>query len=205
MAFWQPVADGRRQQLRCRSDHPGLAVQLARHDVEQLLDVALDNALRYAGPDATVTVSTAPRRHGRTGRQRRRPGLARRGPVQGGGTVLAGTGRQGRHRSRTGHRRRDRCGSRRNDRGGARARRRSAGALFACRRQVRRHAERPTVEMSRRAFLFATAVLAAGCIGSAPGGRVRLAAGERGGLYLAFAELLAEAAPGPLPRHRASR
>ena len=34
-------------------------VQLARHDVEQLLDVALENALRYAGAGATVTVSTA--------------------------------------------------------------------------------------------------------------------------------------------------
>lgn len=33
-------------------------MQLARHDVEQLLDVALDNALRYAGAGATVTVST---------------------------------------------------------------------------------------------------------------------------------------------------
>ena len=28
--------------------------------MEQLLDVALDNALRYAGPDTTVTVSTVP-------------------------------------------------------------------------------------------------------------------------------------------------
>ena len=55
-----------------------------------------------------------------------------------------------------------------------------------------RHAERPTGELSRRAFLFATAVLAAGCVGSAPGGRVRLASGERGGLYLAFAELVAK-------------
>ncbi|MCW2690788.1 MAG: signal transduction histidine kinase [Mycobacterium sp.] len=59
VAFWQPVADGHHQRLHYRSDHPGLAVQLARHDVEQLLDVALDNALRYAGPDTTVTVSTA--------------------------------------------------------------------------------------------------------------------------------------------------
>lgn len=59
VAFWQPVGDGHHQQLRYRSDHPGLAVQLARHDVEQLLDVAIDNALRYAGPDTTVTVSTA--------------------------------------------------------------------------------------------------------------------------------------------------
>jgi signal transduction histidine kinase len=32
-------------------------VQLARHDVEQLLDVALENALRYAGAGSTVTVS----------------------------------------------------------------------------------------------------------------------------------------------------
>ena len=61
MAFWQPVADGQHQQLRYRSAYPGLAVQLARHDVEQLLDVALDNALRYAGPDTTVTVSTGDR------------------------------------------------------------------------------------------------------------------------------------------------
>jgi TRAP transporter TAXI family solute receptor len=47
--------------------------------------------------------------------------------------------------------------------------------------------------MSRRAFLLATAVLAAGgCMRGNPSGSVRLAAGERGGLYLAFAELLAE-------------
>ena len=59
LAFWEPVADGHHQQLRDRSDHPGLAVQLARHEVEQLLDVALDNALRYAGRGTTVTVSTA--------------------------------------------------------------------------------------------------------------------------------------------------
>jgi signal transduction histidine kinase len=58
VAFWKPVADGQRQRLLHRH-HSGLAVQLARHDAEQLLDVALDNALRYAGPDTTVTVSTA--------------------------------------------------------------------------------------------------------------------------------------------------
>ena len=58
VAFWQPVLDGQDQQLRNRSDHPGRAVQLARHDVEQLLDVALENALRYAGKGTTVTVST---------------------------------------------------------------------------------------------------------------------------------------------------
>jgi uncharacterized protein len=51
--------------------------------------------------------------------------------------------------------------------------------------------DRPA-EMSRRAFILATAVLAAGCIRSEPRGRVRLAAGDPGGLYLAFAELLAK-------------
>ena len=59
IAFWQPVADRQQQQLRYRPESPGLVVQLARHDVEQLIDVAVDNALRYAGADATVTVSTA--------------------------------------------------------------------------------------------------------------------------------------------------
>jgi TRAP transporter TAXI family solute receptor len=48
------------------------------------------------------------------------------------------------------------------------------------------------VELSRRGFLFATAVLAAGCMGGGPDGRVRLASGEHGGLYLAFAELVAK-------------
>jgi signal transduction histidine kinase len=58
VSFWQPILDGEDQQLRNHSDHPGPVVQLARHDVEQLLDVALENALRYAGQGATVTVST---------------------------------------------------------------------------------------------------------------------------------------------------
>ena len=58
IAYWQPVLDGQDQQLLNRSNHPGPMVQLARHDVEQLLDVALENALRYAGAGATVTVST---------------------------------------------------------------------------------------------------------------------------------------------------
>ena len=50
-----------------------------------------------------------------------------------------------------------------------------------------------SIEMSRRAFLLATAAVAAACsIRSEPGGRLRLAAGDPGGLYLAFAELLAE-------------
>ena len=59
VAFWQPILDSEDQQLHYRSDHPGPAVQVARHDVEQLLDVALENALRYAGAGTTVTVSTA--------------------------------------------------------------------------------------------------------------------------------------------------
>ena len=60
IAFWQPVAAGQGQRLNFLSDHPGLAVRVARHDVEQLLDVALDNALRYAGADTTVTVAVVP-------------------------------------------------------------------------------------------------------------------------------------------------
>lgn len=59
VAFWEPILDGQDQRLHYRSDHPGPAVQLARHDVEQLLDVALENALRYAGQGTTVRVSTA--------------------------------------------------------------------------------------------------------------------------------------------------
>lgn len=57
LAFWQPVADSQDQHLTHLDDHAGSAVQLARQDVEQLLDVAIDNALRYAGPGTTVTVS----------------------------------------------------------------------------------------------------------------------------------------------------
>jgi uncharacterized protein len=48
-------------------------------------------------------------------------------------------------------------------------------------------------ELSRRAFIAATAVLVAACsIRSEPSGRVRLAAGQQGGLYLAFAQILAD-------------
>ncbi len=46
--------------------------------------------------------------------------------------------------------------------------------------------------LSRRAFLAAGAVLAAGCMRSGPGGQVRLVGGEKGGLYLTFAEVLAK-------------
>jgi signal transduction histidine kinase len=58
LAFWRPVANRKRQNLTDAHD-PVPAVRLARHDVEQLLDVAIDNALRYAGPDTTITLSTA--------------------------------------------------------------------------------------------------------------------------------------------------
>ena len=50
---------------------------------------------------------------------------------------------------------------------------------------------RPT-RISRRTFLFATTALAAGCLRSGTSGRLRLAAGDPGGLYLAFAEILAK-------------
>jgi len=50
-----------------------------------------------------------------------------------------------------------------------------------------------TADMSRRTFILATAALAAACsIRSGPSGRLRLAAGDPGGMYLAFAELLAK-------------
>jgi len=45
--------------------------------------------------------------------------------------------------------------------------------------------------LTRRAFIAAAAALAAACMRTAPTGRIRLAAGDPGGLYLAFAELLA--------------
>lgn len=60
LAFWKPLADSQNQHLTQLANHAAPHVQLARHDVEQLLDVAIDNALRYAGPGTTVTVSVVP-------------------------------------------------------------------------------------------------------------------------------------------------
>ncbi|MFN8071133.1 MAG: HAMP domain-containing sensor histidine kinase [Mycobacterium sp.] len=57
LRFWQPVAEDNRQLLRDRSVQPGPVVRVSRHDIEQLVDVAVDNALRYAGPDTTITVA----------------------------------------------------------------------------------------------------------------------------------------------------
>lgn len=59
-AFWEPVAARHGQQLRSGPAYSGAHVQMDRHEVEQLLDVAVDNALRYAGDGAVVTLSTAP-------------------------------------------------------------------------------------------------------------------------------------------------
>ena len=48
-------------------------------------------------------------------------------------------------------------------------------------------------DLSRRAFIVgAAAALAAGCLRTDPGGHLRLAAGDPGGMYLAFAEILAK-------------
>ena len=51
--------------------------------------------------------------------------------------------------------------------------------------------KRPT-EIGRRAFILGAAALTAGCFRGGPTGRLRLAAGDPGGLYLAFAEILAK-------------
>jgi signal transduction histidine kinase len=52
------VLERNEQHLVNGSTLPGPTVQLARHEVEQLLDVAIENAVRYAGEGATVTVAT---------------------------------------------------------------------------------------------------------------------------------------------------
>lgn len=49
-----------------------------------------------------------------------------------------------------------------------------------------------SVTLNRRTFVAVTALLAAGCVRSSPSGRLKLAAGDPGGLYLAFAQILAE-------------
>lgn len=57
LRFWETLAARNEQRLCNRAGRIGPPVQVPRHEVEQLLDVALDNAVRYAGPDATITVS----------------------------------------------------------------------------------------------------------------------------------------------------
>lgn len=57
-AYWQPILGENEQRLVNRVTHPGPVVRLARHEVEQLLDVAMENAVRYAGAGTTVTVAT---------------------------------------------------------------------------------------------------------------------------------------------------
>lgn len=53
--------------------------------------------------------------------------------------------------------------------------------------------------LNRRAFVAAVVVLVAGCLRQHPAGSIRLGAGDPGGLYLAFAELLAEQVRSSLP------
>ena len=57
LAFWEPLATSNEQRLCNGAACAAPSVQVPRHEVEQLIDVALDNAVRYAGPDATITVS----------------------------------------------------------------------------------------------------------------------------------------------------
>jgi uncharacterized protein len=56
-----------------------------------------------------------------------------------------------------------------------------------------------SMDLSRRSFLIATALAMAGCARGTSGGRLRLGSGEQGGLYLAFAELLAKQLRGRFP------
>jgi len=46
--------------------------------------------------------------------------------------------------------------------------------------------------LTRRAFVLGAAAVATGCLRAEPAGRIRVAAGDPGGLYLAFSQLLAE-------------
>ena len=46
--------------------------------------------------------------------------------------------------------------------------------------------------LNRRTFILGAAALATGCLRTEPGGHIRIAAGDPGGLYLAFSRLLAE-------------
>lgn len=46
--------------------------------------------------------------------------------------------------------------------------------------------------LTRRTFVLGAAAVATGCLRTEPAGRIRVAAGDPGGLYLAFSQLLAE-------------
>ena len=54
---WSTVAESRGQSL-VNAVHGQAIVALDHHDVAQLLDVTLDNAIRYAGDGAVVTITT---------------------------------------------------------------------------------------------------------------------------------------------------
>lgn len=57
--LWQPVAAAQRQLLSSSSQVP--AVLVGRHDLEQLLDIVLDNATKYAGTNGHVEVAVEAR------------------------------------------------------------------------------------------------------------------------------------------------
>ena len=56
MEVWRTVAQSRAQRIVCE-DPAAVIVGMDQHHVEQLLDVALDNATRYAGEGAAITVT----------------------------------------------------------------------------------------------------------------------------------------------------
>ena len=204
MAFWQPVADRQNQRLRYRSDasRAGGAAGPPRRGATARRRAGQRAAVRRAGHHS----HRVDRARGETvdlvvSDDGSRP--ARRGPRAGRRAILA--------------RSRRRAGPASGWRSPVRSPRVTAGrsrwsgppkvvcwSAIACRRRVDdMMSDRST--MSRRAFILATAVLAAGCMRSEPDGRMRLAAGERGGLYLAFAELLGEAASRPAIRTSPSK
>jgi signal transduction histidine kinase len=59
---WRKAADDRRITLQHERNWPVGAVWCARADVERALDALVENALRYAPSDSTVTIATQPER-----------------------------------------------------------------------------------------------------------------------------------------------
>jgi len=57
--LWRPVAAAQRQLLTLSSQVP--AALVGRHDLEQLLDIVLDNATKYAGMNGHVQVAVETR------------------------------------------------------------------------------------------------------------------------------------------------
>jgi signal transduction histidine kinase len=59
VAAWQPAADAARVVL-CRRSNGSAVVGCPTGDLTQVLDVVLDNAIKYAGQDATVSIEHRP-------------------------------------------------------------------------------------------------------------------------------------------------